>query len=162
MLTLISTLGGLIISGLPSVLEYFQKKSDNEYQLKFLKARYEHEEQLAAHGVDLSKITTDEYNSDDASAELFPEEGEKREVGPDFWSNNQITSLRTTVTYIFILELVLINVALTYWIFTHGIMIRTIHDLADVSDVIFSKDEMAMLGGIIGFWFGARNWDRER
>jgi hypothetical protein len=34
-------------------------------------------------------------------------------------------------------------------------------DLIRVSDIIFSTDEMAMLGGIIGFWFGSRGWNKK-
>jgi hypothetical protein len=30
-----------------------------------------------------------------------------------------------------------------------------------VSEIIFSTDEMAMLGGIIGFWFGSRSWSKK-
>jgi hypothetical protein len=29
-----------------------------------------------------------------------------------------------------------------------------------VTEVIFTDDEMAMLGGIIGFWFGSRSWKK--
>ncbi len=36
----------------------------------------------------------------------------------------------------------------------------TPYDLIRVSDIIFSSDEMAMLGGIIGFWFGSRSWSK--
>jgi hypothetical protein len=27
--------------------------------------------------------------------------------------------------------------------------------------MIFSEDEMAMLGGIIGYWFGSRGWSKK-
>jgi len=30
-----------------------------------------------------------------------------------------------------------------------------------IGELIFSSDEMAMLGGIIGFWFGSRNWQKK-
>jgi hypothetical protein len=34
-------------------------------------------------------------------------------------------------------------------------------DLIRLSEIIFSTDEMAMLGGIIGFWFGSRGWSKK-
>jgi hypothetical protein len=34
-------------------------------------------------------------------------------------------------------------------------------DLIRMSDIIFSTDEMARLGGIIGFWFGSRGWSKK-
>jgi hypothetical protein len=30
-----------------------------------------------------------------------------------------------------------------------------------LSEVIFSSDEMSMLGAIIGFWFGSRSWSKK-
>jgi hypothetical protein len=40
-------------------------------------------------------------------------------------------------------------------------MINSIDDVLRYADIIFSADEMAMLGGIIGFWFGSRNWSKK-
>jgi len=37
----------------------------------------------------------------------------------------------------------------------------SMEDLIRLSDIIFSTDEMAMLGGIIGFWFGSRSWSKK-
>jgi hypothetical protein len=36
-----------------------------------------------------------------------------------------------------------------------------VDDLIRITTVIFSDDEMAMLGGIIGFWFGTRSWSKK-
>jgi hypothetical protein len=41
-------------------------------------------------------------------------------------------------------------------------LINSVDDLTVISEMIFSSDEMAMLGGIIGFWFGSRNWDKKK
>jgi len=40
-------------------------------------------------------------------------------------------------------------------------VVNNMDDLIRVTDVIFSADEMAMLGGIIGFWFGSRSWSKK-
>jgi len=50
MLSLISTLGGLLISGLPKLLEYFQNKADQKHELALAKIQTEKELQLAAQG----------------------------------------------------------------------------------------------------------------
>jgi hypothetical protein len=34
-------------------------------------------------------------------------------------------------------------------------------DIIKYSDLIFSADEMAILGGIIGYWFGSRQWSKK-
>jgi hypothetical protein len=43
----------------------------------------------------------------------------------------------------------------------HPTLITSIDDVIKYSDLIFSSDEMAMLGGIIGFWFGSRQWSKK-
>jgi hypothetical protein len=70
--------------------------------------------------------------------------------------------VRPTVTYILILELVAINVFLAYYLWTHPGMITNFDQLMAYVDIIFSEDEMAMLGGIIGFWFGSRSVGQKR
>jgi hypothetical protein len=30
-----------------------------------------------------------------------------------------------------------------------------------VTEVIFTDDEMAMLGAVIGYWFGSRSWSKK-
>jgi hypothetical protein len=60
-----------------------------------------------------------------------------------------------------VLELVLINGWLAWYVWYNNKMITSMDDLIRFSDIIFSADEMAMLGGIIGFWFGSRNWSKK-
>jgi hypothetical protein len=57
---------------------------------------------------------------------------------------------------LFVLELVFINAGLGYYVWSHPEMIKSVEDLVKVGNEIFSDDEMAMLGGIIGYWFGSR------
>jgi hypothetical protein len=62
---------------------------------------------------------------------------------------------------LFVLELLAINAWLAYYLFKHPELVQSVDDLIRFSDIIFSSDEMAMLGGIIGFWFGSRNWSKQ-
>ena len=50
MLSLFSTLGGLLISGLPSVLGFFQDKSDKAHELELAKMQTEREIQMMERG----------------------------------------------------------------------------------------------------------------
>ena len=54
-----------------------------------------------------------------------------------------------------------INLYLTYYLFAHPTLVSTVDDVIRYSDIIFTPDEMSMLGGIIGFWFGSRNWNKK-
>ncbi len=39
--------------------------------------------------------------------------------------------------------------------------IRNRNQFVAATDVIFSEDEMALLSGIIAFWFGSRQWGKK-
>jgi hypothetical protein len=59
------------------------------------------------------------------------------------------------------MELVLINAWLAWYVWYNEKLITNLDELVRFSDIIFSTDEMAMLGGIIGFWFGSRGWSKK-
>ena len=167
MLSLLSTLGGLLVSGLPSLLNYFQDGADKKHEMELARLQNERELAMAERGF-LAQQKVEEIRTDqvamqtDAATQQAALDHDKRVMErASTWAVNYVATVRPTVTYIFVLELVLINIALTYWMFTHGTVIRSVEDLVAVSDIIFSEDEMAMLGGIIGFWFGSRNWQKK-
>jgi hypothetical protein len=77
------------------------------------------------------------------------------------WVASYVGTVRPTVTYIFVIELVLINAFMAVYLWNHPTLITSIDDVVKYSSLIFSSDEMAMLGGIIGFWFGSRQWSKK-
>jgi hypothetical protein len=77
------------------------------------------------------------------------------------WASTFVATVRPMVTYLFVAELFVINVGIGIYVFTHPGMITGVEDLLKISDEIFSDDEMAMLGGIIGYWFGSRGWSKK-
>jgi hypothetical protein len=48
-----------------------------------------------------------------------------------------------------------------FLLFKQGLGTLTVDQFIAATDLIFSEDEMAMLGGIIGFWFGSRGWSKK-
>ena len=166
MLSLISTLGGLLVSGLPSLLNFFQDGSDKKHELELARMQNERELQMAERGflaqAKVEEIRTDQVamQTDAQTQQAALADQSKTMERASTWAVNYVATVRPTVTYIFVLELVLINIALTYWFLTSG-KIVTVQDMIAASDVVFSSDEMAMLGGIIGFWFGSRNWQKK-
>lgn len=174
MLSLISTLGGLLISGLPKLLEYFQNKADQKHELELARVQTERELQLAAAGfaaqARVEEIRTEQVAMQtqaqmaEAEAEMVrgAQEHDKAVLAKaSTWVANYIGTVRPTVTYIFVLELVCINAFLCYYLYTNPGMISSMDDVLKYADIIFSPDEMAMLGGIIGFWFGSRQWGKK-
>jgi hypothetical protein len=174
MLSLISTLGGLLISGLPKLLEFFQNKADQAHELRLAQVQTERELQMAAAGfaaqVKIEEIRTEQVamqtQAQMAEAEASMVQGAQEHdkavlAKASTWVVNYVGTVRPTVTYIFVFELVAINAFLCIYLWNHPNLITSIDDVIRYSDLIFSSDEMAMLGGILGFWFGSRTWSKK-
>ena len=166
MLSLLSTLGGLLISGLPKLLEFFQNKADQKHELELSRLQTERELQLAAAGfaaqAKVEEIRTEQVamqtEAQMTQAALMHDEKVLEKASQ--WVSSYVGTVRPTVTYIFVLELVGINAFMAIYLWNHPGLITSIEDVIRYSDLIFSQDEMAMLGGIIGFWFGSRGWSK--
>ena len=167
MLSLISTLGGLLISGLPRVLDFFQNKNDKKQELDLARLQTERELALAERGFiaqqKIEEIRTDQVAmQSEAQMTVAALDHDKKVLDKaSKWVVNYVGTVRPTVTYLFVLELIAINAWLAWNIFTMPGLIASVGDLEKVSELIFSSDEMAMLGGIIGFWFGSRGWAKK-
>jgi hypothetical protein len=168
MLSLISTLGGLLLSFLPKLLEYFQTKSDQKHELELSKIAVERDLQMAKEGF-LAQQRIEEIKTEQVAIESHAEmqnaaldHDKKIMERASTWVVNYVGTVRPTVTYILILELVAINVFLAVYLWQHPGMITNFEQLMTYVDIIFSEDEMAMLGGIIGFWFGSRSMGQKR
>ena len=77
------------------------------------------------------------------------------------WVSSYVGTVRPTITYIFVIELCLINAWIAYYVYSNPHLVLNMDDLIRLADVIFSSDEMAMLGAIIGYWFGSRGWSKK-
>jgi hypothetical protein len=167
MLSLFSTLGGLLISGLPKLLEFFQNKDDQRHELALARVQVELQLQMAAAGFAaqerMEEIRTDQIAMQtDAQMTVAAYDHDKQILEKaSTWVASYIGTVRPTVTYIFITELCAINAWLAFYIYNNPHLVLNMDDLVRVSDIIFSSDEMAMLGGIIGFWFGSRSWSKK-
>jgi hypothetical protein len=168
MLSLFSTLGGLLISGLPSLMGFFQDKSDKKHELELAKMQTEREIQMMERGFiaqqKVEEIRTDQVEMQTAAQmqNAALDHDKKVMERASTWVVNYVGTVRPTVTYLFVIELIAINLWLCYQLFKIPNLINGIDDLSVIGDLIFSSDEMAMLGGIIGFWFGSRNWDKKK
>jgi len=167
MLSLFSTLGGLLISGLPKLLDFFQNKDDQKHELALASVQVELQLQMMAQGFKaqerMEEIRTDQIamQTDAQMTEAALKHDEKIMEKASTWVVNFVGTVRPIVTYIFIFELCAINAWIAYYVYSRPSLVNNMDDLIRVTDVIFSSDEMAMLGGIIGFWFGSRSWAKK-
>jgi hypothetical protein len=174
MLSLFSTLGGLLISGLPKLLEFFQNKADQKHELALARVQTERELQMAAAGfaaqLKIEEVRTEQVAMQ-TNAQMAETEARMTEAAlahdakvlekASTWVSSYVGTVRPTVTYIFVIELVAINAFMAWYLYQTPGLITNMDDVVRYADLIFSSDEMAMLGGIIGFWFGSRNWDKK-
>ena len=174
MLTIISTLLGLVTSGLPKVLELFQSKQDQGHERELAKLQNEREMALAAQGfaaqAKIEEIKTEQVAMQtQAQMEQAAAEGIKSAHAHDgkildrasTWIVNLNGLVRPAITFIFVLELVGINIFLCYFMLTHTEMIGDMDSLMRYIDQIFTTDELSMLGAIIGYWFGSRGFQKK-
>jgi hypothetical protein len=167
MLSLFSTLGGLLISGLPKLLEFFQNKADQRHELALARIQTEKELQMLAQGFaaqqKIEEIRTDQIAMQtDAEMTVAAYDHDKAVLQKAAgWVSSYVGTVRPTVTYIFIIELCLINAWIAFYVYSHPGLVANMDDLIRLSDVIFSSDEMAMLGPIVGYWFGSRGWSKK-
>ena len=166
MLSLISTLGGLLLSALPKLLDLFQSKQDQKHEAELARIQTERELALAAQGfaaqAKVEELRTDQVSMQTEAAmtqAAYAHDAKVMEKAAG-WVSTYIGTVRPTITYLFVLELVFINAGLGWYVWTHPTMITTVEDLIKVGNEIFSDDEMAMLGGIIGYWFGSRGYKK--
>lgn len=174
MLSLISTLGGLLISGLPKLLEYFQNKADQAHELALSRVQTERDLALAAAGF-AAQARVEEIRTEQVAmqtqAQMAEAEADMVRGAQDHdkavlakastWVASYVGTVRPTVTYIFVAELVCINAFLCYYLWNNPNLITSMDDVLRYTDIIFSPDEMAMLSGILGFWFGSRTWSKK-
>lgn len=156
MMTLLSTLVSFLAGGLPKLLAFFQSKSDNKHEIEMARLQNERELALAAQGY-AAQQRTEEIRSDQiamqteaaAHAALLSHDVEIGK-GASRWIINLRASVRPVITYIFVLELVAVNVA-GFW---YAWQTNVPFDLMLAK--IFSDDEMQILSSIVAFHFGGR------
>jgi hypothetical protein len=167
MLSLISTLGGLLLSGLPKLLDFFQDKADKQHELKLAQVQTERELQLAAAGfaaqARIEEIRTDQVAMQtDAQTAVAALDHDKQVLEKSSrWVANYVGTVRPTVTYLLVLELVLVNLWICYHVVTTPGLVTDMASLQAAADIIVSETELSILAGIVSFWFGSRNWQKK-
>lgn len=163
MLTIISTIGGYIVALIPRVFDRWQDKADKAHELEILHMQMRQQLALSERGYSPSDKAS-EVRSDDAQAhgEYMEQMGmiyaqqERMLDKAGQWVKDWTAFTRPGVTFIFVFELVLVNLLTMLWIFLHGEKITSVGEFLDIMKIVFDEDEMAMLGTIIAMWFGSR------
>jgi len=160
-MTMVSTFLSFLAGGLPKILQIFQDRQDKKHELALVAAQKERELALAEKGF-LAQARVEEIKLEQVQVQTALEERQalyehdmKIGEGASQWMINLRASVRPVVTYIFVLELVALNVAGVWYAYTTGI------PFAIAMENVFSDDEMLILSSIIAFWFGTQAFNKK-
>lgn len=167
MITLITTIASFLTAGLPKVLDFFQDRSDKSHELALAGLQLEQQLKLAEYGLAaqerMEEIRTDQVALQahaDTMQALYAHDASLNE-GTSTWVKNLRGSVRPIVTYIFVVELVLINLAgfmwAIGWIGSNPAQV----DFGQALDLLFSTEEMTIVSSIIAFWFGSQAFGKK-
>lgn len=160
MLSILSGLMGFATAGLPSLLQFFQQKGDQKHELTMAKLQNERELAMAQAGFQSQeKIAAIEYESAIVDAQIRETEAlhahDTAIVSKSSqWVINFNAVVRPAIAFIFVGELVVINLVSLIWAMKTGV------DFNTASDIVFSSDEMAITFTIVGFYFGRSGWNK--
>ena len=156
MMTMLSTFLSFLAGGLPKILDFFQDKQDKKHELSILALQKEKELEMAARGFQsqerIEEIKTEQVAMQTQAQERSALYAHDMEIGKGAsqWIVNLRASVRPVVTYIFVLELVVLNATGVWYAYSTGI------PFAVAMENVFGEDEMLILSSIIAFWFGTQ------
>lgn len=161
MMTMISTFLSFLAGGLPKILQIFQDRQDKKHELALVSAQKERELALAERGF-LAQARVEEIKLEQIQTQTA---GEERQAlyqhdieigkGASQWMVNLRASVRPVVTYIFVLELVALNITGIWYAWHQGV------PFAVAMENVFGDDEMLILSSIIAFWFGTQAFNKK-
>jgi len=158
---MISTFLSFLAGGLPKILQIFQDRQDKKHELALVAAQKERELALAERGfiaqARVEEIKLEQIQTQTAGEERVALYQHDMEIGKGAsqWMINLRASVRPVVTYIFVLELVAINIAGVWYAYNTGV------PFAAAMAEVFSDDEMLILSSIIAFWFGTQAFGKK-
>lgn len=166
MWSIISGLLGVASSSLPSILGFFQQKSDQKHELAMSKLQNERELAMAQAGfASQEKIAAIEYES--TLAETYTREREalyEHDARIVEKASQGVIDLnakvRPYIAFTFVGLLVFVDAVSLFWAIYLSFKIGTMEFFLKAMEEVFSSEEMAILSSIIGFYFGSRQWEK--
>ena len=161
MMTLLTTLVSFLAGGVPKILSAWQDRQDKKHELALLQMQKERELELLARGyaaqAQIEEIKTEQVAIQAAAEERVALYAHDMKIGEGAsqWVINLRASVRPVVTYLFVLLLIVVDVAGIWYAYTLGV------PFAEAMENIFSDDEMTILSSIIAFWFGTQAFGKK-
>jgi hypothetical protein len=158
MFSMLSGILGFATSGLPSVLQFFQQKSDQKHELEMAQLQMQQQLAMAQQNlqaqerIEAINLQENLVQADAQEASALYAFAAKEQEGAAQWIVNLRASVRPVIAYVFVGLLVFTDVSGMIWAIWTGV------DFKEALDLVFSDQEMAIVASIIGFYFGSRHW----
>lgn len=148
MLTIITTLLGIISSIIPSVLQYFTRKQEIKYEMDLARLKID----AAIQGIKVEAALGDARAIVDEGADLREHD---IAVGGYGGMETLRASVRPVITYTFFFIFVGIKaLAAVAIVFQGGLNIDNVQAFVSI---ILDDSTVAIFGTVLGFWFGSRS-----
>ena len=160
MLSLLSTLGGLLVSGLPKLLEFFQNKADQKHELALAQMQTERELKMMAAGfaaqARVEEIRTDQIAMQTAVQERQALYAHDIEIGKGAsqWVVNMRASVRPVITYGMFSMLLFVNIFGFFYAWKTGV------PFDQAMQILWDEDSAIIFSSVIAFWFGSQSFKK--
>lgn len=154
MLTLITTLVGALLGFVPQLLNIWKDKGDKAHELKLIDLQLKQAE--LGHSFKMAEINT---QADIAESTAIYK---TYKVGIN-WVDAFAGTVRPVITYAFFGLYAFVKAIVIIYSLQHmPAPDAPVFLLKDALAFVWNPEDSAMLGGILGFWFGSRGFEKAR
>lgn len=161
MFTLLTTVVSFLTGGLPSILKFFQDKSDQSHELQMAQLQMERELKMAEAGY-LAQARVEEIKTDQVAMQTFAQErvalyAHDIEIGKgaSTWVINARAMVRPTITYGLFFLLVFVDMFGFYYAISTGV------EFVTAMDQLWDDDTQTIWASVVSFWFGTQAFSKK-
>jgi hypothetical protein len=161
MFTLLTTVVSFLAGGLPSILKFFQDKSDKSHELQMAQVQMERELKMAEAGylaqAHVEEIKTDQIAIQAAAQERVALYAHDIEIGKGAsqWVINARAMVRPVITYGLFFLLVFVDVFGFYYAISTGV------EFVTAMDQLWDDDTQTIWASVVSFWFGTQAFSKK-
>jgi hypothetical protein len=161
MFTLLTTVVSFLTGGLPSILKFFQDKSDQSHELQMAQLQMERELKMAEAGY-LAQARVEEIKTDQVAMQTSVQErvalyAHDIEIGKgaSTWVINARAMVRPTITYGLFFLLVFVDIFGFYYAISTGV------EFVTAMDQLWDDDTQTIWASVVSFWFGTQAFSKK-
>jgi len=161
MFTLLTTVVSFLTGGLPSILKFFQDKSDQSHELQMAQLQMERELKMAEAGylaqAHVEEIKTEQVAMQTSAQERVALYAHDIEIGKgaSTWVINARAMVRPTITYGLFFLLVFVDMFGFYYAISTGV------EFVTAMDQLWDDDTQTIWASVVSFWFGTQAFSKK-